>query len=42
MVTAHGGHIWLVARPEGGAEAGFSLPMPSPSLSPPKAGVPTK
>ncbi len=26
IVAAHGGQIWLVARPEGGAEAGFSLP----------------
>jgi signal transduction histidine kinase len=24
---AHGGRIWLRARPEGGAEAGFSLPL---------------
>jgi hypothetical protein len=24
--AAHGGQSWLVARPEGGAEAGFSLP----------------
>ena len=27
IVAAHGGHIWLLARPEGGAEAGISLPM---------------
>jgi signal transduction histidine kinase len=27
IVTAHGGRIWLAARPEGGAEAGFSLPL---------------
>ena len=26
IVAAHGGQIWLSARPEGGAEAGFSLP----------------
>ncbi len=26
IVAAHGGQIWLRARPEGGAEAGFSLP----------------
>ncbi len=26
IVEAHGGQIWLLARPEGGAEAGFSLP----------------
>jgi two-component system sensor histidine kinase BaeS len=26
IVAAHGGRIWLTARPEGGAEAGFSLP----------------
>jgi signal transduction histidine kinase len=26
IVVAHGGRIWLVARPEGGAEAGFRLP----------------
>ena len=26
IVTAHGGRIWLLARTEGGAEAGFSLP----------------
>jgi len=26
IVAAHGGQSWLVARPEGGAEAGFSLP----------------
>jgi signal transduction histidine kinase len=26
IVAAHGGEIWLRARPEGGAEAGFSLP----------------
>ena len=25
IVAAHGGRIWLLARPEGGAEAGFSL-----------------
>jgi signal transduction histidine kinase len=27
IITAHGGDIWLRARPEGGAEAGFSLPQ---------------
>jgi signal transduction histidine kinase len=27
IVSAHGGQIWLQARPEGGAEAGFSLPV---------------
>jgi signal transduction histidine kinase len=27
IVSAHGGRIWLKARPEGGAEAGFSLPL---------------
>jgi signal transduction histidine kinase len=26
IVIAHGGRIWLVARPEGGGEAGFGLP----------------
>jgi signal transduction histidine kinase len=26
IVAAHGGRIWLAARPQGGAEAGFSLP----------------
>jgi two-component system OmpR family sensor kinase len=26
IIAAHGGQSWLVARPEGGAEAGFSLP----------------
>jgi signal transduction histidine kinase len=26
IVAAHGGQIWLRERPEGGAEAGFSLP----------------
>jgi signal transduction histidine kinase len=26
IVAAHGGQIWLTARPEGGAEAGFRLP----------------
>ena len=26
IVAAHGGQIWLRQRPEGGAEAGFSLP----------------
>jgi two-component system sensor histidine kinase BaeS len=26
IVSAHGGQIWLRARPEGGGEAGFSLP----------------
>jgi len=30
IVTAHGGHIWLRNRPEGGAEAGFALPRPDP------------
>jgi signal transduction histidine kinase len=29
IVTAHGGQIWLAARPEGGTEAGFSLPLPT-------------
>jgi signal transduction histidine kinase len=28
IVTAHGGHIWLEVRPEGGAEAGIWLPAP--------------
>jgi signal transduction histidine kinase len=27
IVLAHGGRIWLANRPEGGAEAGFSLPV---------------
>jgi signal transduction histidine kinase len=27
IVLAHGGRIWLIARPEGGAEAGFALPL---------------
>jgi signal transduction histidine kinase len=27
IITAHGGRIWLRNRPEGGAEAGFSLPV---------------
>ena len=27
IVEAHGGCIWLKARPEGGAEAGFALPL---------------
>lgn len=27
IVAAHGGRIWLKARPEGGAEAGFELPL---------------
>jgi signal transduction histidine kinase len=27
IVAAHQGQIWLEARPEGGAEAGFSLPV---------------
>jgi signal transduction histidine kinase len=27
IVAAHGGHIWLSGRPEGGAEAGFALPL---------------
>jgi signal transduction histidine kinase len=27
IVLAHGGRIWLKARPEGGAEAGFTLPL---------------
>ena len=26
IVAAHGGRIWLAARPKGGGEAGFSLP----------------
>jgi signal transduction histidine kinase len=26
IIAAHGGRIWLVPRPDGGAEAGFSLP----------------
>jgi signal transduction histidine kinase len=26
IVAAHGGRIWLVGRPQGGAEAGFALP----------------
>ncbi len=30
IVSAHHGQIWLTARPDGGAEAGFSLPA-SPS-----------
>lgn len=35
IVAAHGGHIWLKARPEGGAEAGFTLPLT------PRANQPT-
>jgi two-component system sensor kinase FixL len=31
IVAAHGGQVWLVPRPEGGAEAGFNLPVLSPS-----------
>ena len=27
IVAAHGGRIWLENRPEGGAEAGFALPL---------------
>ncbi|MBL7063857.1 MAG: HAMP domain-containing histidine kinase [Anaerolineae bacterium] len=27
IVEAHDGHIWLKPRPEGGAEAGFALPL---------------
>jgi signal transduction histidine kinase len=27
IVAAHGGRIWLKARPKGGAEAGFELPL---------------
>jgi signal transduction histidine kinase len=27
IVIAHGGRIWLKSRPEGGAEAGFALPV---------------
>jgi signal transduction histidine kinase len=27
IIDAHGGRIWLKNRPEGGAEAGFSLPL---------------
>ena len=27
IVAAHGGRIWLRARPEGGTEAGFTLPV---------------
>ena len=27
IVAAHGGRIWLEARSEGGAEAGFALPQ---------------
>ena len=43
IVAAHGGQSWLVARPEGGAEAGFSLPISKPELvTPAKAGVHTK
>jgi signal transduction histidine kinase len=30
IVLAHGGRIWLSPRPEGGAEAGFSLPTSPP------------
>jgi signal transduction histidine kinase len=30
IIGAHGGRIWLRARPEGGAEAGFSVPGEEP------------
>jgi signal transduction histidine kinase len=36
IVAAHGGSIWLQARPAGGAEAGFALPLaitPTPEAS---------
>jgi signal transduction histidine kinase len=35
IVAAHGGRIWLRARPEGGAEAGFSLPLADAANLPP-------
>ena len=28
IVAAHGGRIWLTARPDGGGEAGYALPHP--------------
>jgi signal transduction histidine kinase len=28
IVAAHGGRIWLTPRPQGGAQAGFALPVP--------------
>lgn len=33
IVMAHDGRIWLQARPEGGAEAGFAIPCSSGDLS---------
>jgi signal transduction histidine kinase len=30
IVEAHGGQIWLSVRPEGGTEAGFTLPLQTP------------
>jgi two-component system sensor kinase FixL len=33
IIAAHGGRIWLAPRPEGGAEAGFGLPLAAPAAA---------
>ncbi|MBP1464138.1 DUF4118 domain-containing protein [Candidatus Chloroploca sp. M-50] len=39
LVEAHGGAIWVEARPGGGAVFAFTLPVASRQITPPRAGI---